>query len=133
VISRELVWQLHSLHAVTSEQKERNLNERHSALVSLDINHRADSHGEQLVTGIAELQELKGFLAKYYTLFRDPGYGTVVLVIIGFTLVNLIVYGASGRRQLAAAGSELLCLASDSAKYTTSLRQLLTPRTSREQ
>jgi hypothetical protein len=62
--------------------------------------------GEQLLTGIAELQELKGFLAKYYTLFRDPDYGTVVLVIVGFTLVNLIVYGllAGGRLRLSAVG-----------------------------
>jgi hypothetical protein len=62
--------------------------------------------GEQLLTNITELQELKGFLANYYTLFRDPDYGTVVLVTIGFTLVNLIVYGllAGGRLRLLAVG-----------------------------
>jgi hypothetical protein len=62
--------------------------------------------GEQLLTNIAELHELKGFFAKYYTLFRDPDYGTVVLVTIGFTLVNLIVYGllAGGRLRLLAVG-----------------------------
>ena len=59
---------------------------------------------EQLMTGIDELQELKGFAAKYYSLFRDPDYGTVVLTMIIFSLVNVIVYAMlmGGRARLIA-------------------------------
>ena len=47
---------------------------------------------EQLATSLDELQELKGFTAKYYGWFTNPDVGTVLLVMISFSLVNLIVY-----------------------------------------
>jgi hypothetical protein len=48
---------------------------------------------EQLLFGIDELHELKRFAAAFYSLFYNPDYGSVVLVILSFSLVNLIVYG----------------------------------------
>ena len=48
---------------------------------------------EQLLFGIDELYELKRFAAAFYGLFRNPDYASVVLVIISFSIVNLIVYG----------------------------------------
>ena len=48
---------------------------------------------EQLLFGIDELYELKAFAAAFYGLFRNPDYASVVLVIISFSIVNLIVYG----------------------------------------
>jgi hypothetical protein len=48
---------------------------------------------EQLLFGIDQLDELKGFADGYYSLFNNPNYGTVLLVMFGFSLFNLIVYG----------------------------------------
>jgi hypothetical protein len=48
---------------------------------------------EQLLFGIDELYELKRFAAAFYGLFHNPDYASVVLVIIFFSIVNLIVYG----------------------------------------
>jgi uncharacterized protein with HXXEE motif len=48
---------------------------------------------EQLLFGIDELYELKRFAAAFYGLFRNPDYASVVLVIVSFSMVNLIVYG----------------------------------------
>jgi hypothetical protein len=61
---------------------------------------------EQLMTSLDELQELKGFAAKYYGGFANPDVGTVVLVMIVFTLMNLIVYGMllGGKPRLIAVG-----------------------------
>jgi hypothetical protein len=57
---------------------------------------------EQLVFGIDELAKLKQVLAVYYSWFGEPDYGTVVLVIVVGTLVNLlallIAWGGSARR-----------------------------------
>jgi hypothetical protein len=61
---------------------------------------------EQLATGLDELQELKGFTAKYYSWFTSADVGTVLLVMITFSLVNLIVYALllGGRSRLIALG-----------------------------
>ena len=47
---------------------------------------------EQLMTSLDELQELKGFMSKYYGWFTNADVATVVLVMIVFSLMNLIVY-----------------------------------------
>jgi len=62
---------------------------------------------EQIWFGLDELQELKGLMAQYYSLFRDSDLATVCLVITMVTVVQLIVYGAiaGGRWRLLAAGS----------------------------
>ena len=61
---------------------------------------------EQLMTGLDELQELKGFTTKYYSWFTNTDVGTVLLVMISFSLVNLIVYAllVGGRSRLIALG-----------------------------
>ena len=61
---------------------------------------------EQLLFGIDEVDELKGFADSYYSLFSNPDYGTVLLVTISFSLINLIVFGLlkGGRAALAAMG-----------------------------
>jgi hypothetical protein len=61
---------------------------------------------EQLMTSLDELQELKGFAAKFYSGFANPDVATVVLVMIVFTLTNLIVYGLllGGKPRLIAVG-----------------------------
>jgi len=62
--------------------------------------------GEQLLFGIDELAEIKRVLAVYHSWFRDPDYGTVVLVGIVVTSVMLMVYGllVGGRWPLFVAG-----------------------------
>jgi Protein of unknown function with HXXEE motif len=61
---------------------------------------------EQLMTSLDELQELKGFTAKYYGWFSNTDVATVVLVMIMFSLMNLIVYALlmGGRPRLIAVG-----------------------------
>lgn len=61
---------------------------------------------EQLMTSLDELQELKGFMAKYYGWFTNADVATVVLVMIMFSLMNLIVYGLllGGKPRLVALG-----------------------------
>jgi len=48
--------------------------------------------GEQLVFGVDELYKLKRMLGVYYTLFPEPDYGTVVLVTVVGSLVNLLAF-----------------------------------------
>jgi hypothetical protein len=61
---------------------------------------------EQLLFGLDELQELKGFAATYYGWFNNTDYATVILVTTMFSLVNLIVYALliGGRWRLIAIG-----------------------------
>src|SRR5262249_15878503 len=61
---------------------------------------------EQLATGLDEPQELKGFTAQYYSWFSNADDVTVLLVMIPFTLVNVIVYAllVRGRARLIALG-----------------------------
>ncbi len=61
---------------------------------------------EQLLFGIDQLDELKGFADSYYSMFSNPNYGTVLLVMLSFTLINLIVYSflKGGRWPLVAIG-----------------------------
>lgn len=48
---------------------------------------------EQLVFGIGELAAIKRILAVYYGWFLQPDYGTVVLVTVIGTLINLLFFG----------------------------------------
>jgi hypothetical protein len=61
---------------------------------------------EQLVFGIGELTALKRILAVYYGWFEQPDYGTVILVTVIATLVNLLFFGClcGGLWQRTAAG-----------------------------
>ena len=60
--------------------------------------------GEQLLTGIEELQSIKQMLAVYLSWFADPDYGIVVLVTIIGTLFLVLSYCllVGGRSQLVA-------------------------------
>ena len=62
--------------------------------------------GEQLMFGLDQLAELKTMMAAYYAQFQNPDVGTVVLVILVFTLVQSLLWAmlAGGRWQLLAAG-----------------------------
>jgi len=57
---------------------------------------------EQLVFGIDELAKLKQVLAIYYGRFQEPDAGTVLLVMLLGSLVNLLAFlialGGRGRR-----------------------------------
>lgn len=56
---------------------------------------------EQLLFGIDELDEMKRFSAVYHSLFSNPDYGTVVLVMIFVTIFLSLMYmmevGGRGR------------------------------------
>jgi hypothetical protein len=62
--------------------------------------------GEQLLFGIDLLSEIRAMFAVYYGYFQNADVGTVVLVILTVTMVQLLVYGgvAGGRARLLAAG-----------------------------
>jgi hypothetical protein len=61
---------------------------------------------EQVLFGLDELQELKGLMATYYGSFREADIATVTLVIIVFTIVQVLLYCvfAGGRLRLFVAG-----------------------------
>ena len=48
---------------------------------------------EQLLFGIGELAPLKRILTVYYGWFQQPDYGTVILVTVLATLINLLFFG----------------------------------------
>src|SRR5262249_5426987 len=48
---------------------------------------------EQLMFGIGELAPLKRPVAAYYTWFKQADYGTVALVTVVATLINLLIFG----------------------------------------
>lgn len=88
---------------------------------------------EQLLFGLDEVDELKGFAESYYSLFSNPDYGAVLLITFSFSLINLIVYDLlkGGRSRLAAM---VFLRWSQSARCTTSSkRSFMPPTTSAQQ
>jgi hypothetical protein len=63
--------------------------------------------GEQFLTGFDELHELQRFSAAYHGWFGNPEVGTVLLVTLAFTFMNVVVYGLlkGGRAALLALGA----------------------------
>jgi hypothetical protein len=62
--------------------------------------------GEQMLSGLDTLYELKSMMAAYYSRFTNPDVGTVALVIFVVTLFQLLLLGAlaGGRWRLFVAG-----------------------------
>lgn len=87
----------------------------------------------QLLSGIDELDELKGFAEGYYSLFNNPDYGTVLLITFSFSLINLIVYGLlkGGRSRLAA--MVFLRWSQSTGCTISSKRSFMPPTTSTQQ
>jgi uncharacterized protein with HXXEE motif len=62
--------------------------------------------GEQMLSGLDTLDELNTMMAAYYSRFTNPDVGTVALVIVVVTFVQLLLLGAlaGGRWRLFVAG-----------------------------
>ena len=60
------------------------------AIGIIDVLHLS----EQMLFGIGELATLKQILASYYGWFRQPDYGTVVLMILASSMLFSLIFAA---------------------------------------
>lgn len=87
--------------AMERQSDQRQLLRWFGLLVAIGPVHMA----EQMMFGLDTLDELKGLTARYYTLFENHDVGTVTMVIIIVTFVQLLLLGAlaGGRSRLSVA------------------------------